>query len=237
MPNSFFQFKQFGIHQDRCGMKVSTDAVLLGAIAGGGAVVSALDIGVGTGVISLMLAQRFSDLEVVGVELDDEAYIQASENAKSSLFSNRITFHHGYFQDFSKNNKAKFDLIVSNPPYFPDHIKTKDLQRNKALHNDSLPFGELVRNVLPLLERNGAFWLILPPRQMQDFQVLCLDHGLFPFHQVRVSDKPASKVIRVIQAFSFDQKEMVSKDLHIKNDDGTYAKVYQELLREFLIIF
>ncbi|MCH7397582.1 methyltransferase [Belliella sp. DSM 107340] len=218
-------------------MKVSTDAVLLGAIAGTGAMVSALDIGVGTGVISLMLAQRFQDIEVVGVELDDEAYIQASENAKSSVFSNRITFHHGYFQDFSKNNTAQFNLIVSNPPYFPDHIKTKDLQRNKALHNDSLPFEELVLSVVPLLERSGEFWLILPPRQMQDFQALCLDHGLFPFHQVRVSDKAASKVIRVIQAFSFEQKGMVSKDLHIKNNDGTYAMGYRKLLKDFLTIF
>ncbi|MCH7412772.1 methyltransferase [Belliella sp. R4-6] len=218
-------------------MKVSTDAVLLGAIAGSGAVVSALDIGVGTGVISLMLAQRFSDLDVVGVELDDEAFIQASENAKSSKFSNRITFHQGYFQDFSKNNTAKFDLIVTNPPYFPDHIKTKDLQRNKALHNDSLPFGELVQGAVPLLERSGAFWLILPPRQMQDFQTLCLDEGLFPFHQVNVRDKAGSKVIRVVQAFSFDQRDMISKDLHIKNDDGTYAMAYRELLKDFLIIF
>ncbi|MFD2033164.1 tRNA1(Val) (adenine(37)-N6)-methyltransferase [Belliella marina] len=218
-------------------MKISTDAVVLGALAGKISPRSILDIGVGTGVISMMLAQRFTDAKIEGVELDSDAYLQACENVYESIFSDRISFHHGLFQDFASVHNSRFDLIVSNPPYFPDHIKAKDLQRNKALHNDSLSFQDLAGGVAQLLEKNGEFWLILPPRQMVDFQELGQGFDLYPFKQINLRDKASSKVIRSIQGFSFGQKVAETKELYIKNEDGSFAKPYQKLLKDFLIIF
>ncbi|MFT5773225.1 MAG: tRNA1Val (adenine37-N6)-methyltransferase, partial [Algoriphagus sp.] len=121
MGNSWFQFQQFRINQDRCAMKISTDAVLLGALAEADEPKHILDIGTGTGVIALMLAQRFSEAKIVAVELDEQAAMQAGENFEHSRFSEQLSISHAAIQDFSVSNK--FDLIVSNPPYFTAHLK------------------------------------------------------------------------------------------------------------------
>ena len=139
-----FRFKQFSVNHDRCAMKVGTDAVLLGSISGSGNPKSILEIGVGTGVVSLMLAQRFPEARITGVEIDREAWEQASENARQSPWKDRIDFVHMSFQDFCLKQGQKYDLIVSNPPFFPNHLKSPDPKRNLALHNDTLSFGELV---------------------------------------------------------------------------------------------
>lgn len=237
MPNTFFKFKQYIINQDRCGMKVSTDAVVLGALAGRKSPRSILDVGMGTGVISLMLAQRFEMANIVGVEIDDDAFGQALENIQESKFAEKVTAVHSDFQTYSENLVQQFDMVISNPPYFPDHIKTKDAQRNKALHNDGLSFTELVTGVNKCLNESGEFWVILPPRQMQDLEEICKSYHLFPFHKVNLKDKQESKVIRVIQGFSYDDESPFENELFIKNPDGSFAENYQKLLRDFLLIF
>src|SRR5690554_2397329 len=168
MPNSYFQFKQFIIHQDNCGMKITTDAVVLGALASHELAGRVLDIGTGTGVIALMLAQRFPESLIQGIEIDQHAFVQAKENVALSPWKDRIKLFPQSFQEFLAVKPEPFDLIVSNPPYFPDHIKSKDHQRNLALHNDALPFQDLVNGVASLLASNGLFWIILPESQMQD---------------------------------------------------------------------
>lgn len=237
MSNTFFKFKQFNINQDRCGMKVSTDAVVLGALAGKKSPLSILDVGMGTGVISLMLAQRFEKVEVIGVEIDEAAFNQALENIQESKFADRVKAVHQDFQTFSETSDQQFDIVISNPPYFPDHIKTKDAQRNKALHNDALSFVELVAGVIKCLNESGEFWVILPPRQMQNLEEICKSHQLFPFHKVNLKDKQESKVIRVIQGFSYGSEFTLENELFIKNPDGSFAKAYQKLLKDFLLIF
>ncbi|MFN3801977.1 tRNA1(Val) (adenine(37)-N6)-methyltransferase [Belliella pelovolcani] len=237
MGNAIFKFKQFEVRQDRCGMKIITDAVVLGARADEVEAKSILDIGSGTGVISLMLAQRFVEASVHAVELDEHACTQSIENVKSSSFSDRVKVHHNSFQDFAHNNATQYDLIVSNPPYFPDHLKSKDLQRNQALHNDKLSFEDLARGVVKLLNQKGSFWVILPPRQMEDFTSICAGMQLFPKFNLKLRDKTASKVIREVQAFTFEQVEVEKQELYIKNSDGTFASNYQKLLKDFLIIF
>ncbi|GAB2624660.1 tRNA1(Val) (adenine(37)-N6)-methyltransferase [Belliella aquatica] len=237
MSNTFFKFKQFNINQDRCGMKVSTDAVVLGALAGRNAYESILDIGTGTAVIALMLAQRFETAKVLGVEIDTEAFGQAVENIKESKFAERVIALNQDFQTYSDKSEQEFDMIISNPPYFPDHIKTKDAQRNKALHNDALSFAELVAGVSKCLKKSGEFWVILPPRQMQDLDNICKSHQLFPFHKVNLKDKQESKIIRVIQGFSYLNESTLEHELFIKNPDGSFADAYQKLLKDFLLIF
>src|SRR5690606_4673105 len=139
MPNTYFKFKQFIIHQGDCGMKVSTDEMVLGAMASHSKAGRILDIGTGTGLIALMLAQRFPTAAVEGIEIDKDAYLQASDNLALSPWKDRVSVVHQSFQEFAKVERKRFDLIVSNPPYFPAHLKSGDLKRNLALHNDALP--------------------------------------------------------------------------------------------------
>ncbi|ERM84848.1 hypothetical protein P872_22575 [Rhodonellum psychrophilum GCM71 = DSM 17998] len=239
MSNTYFKFKQFTIHQDRCAMKVSTDAVVLGALAGTGKEdpKSILEIGVGTGVVSLMLVQRFPECSLLGVELDKDAYLQACENAVSSPWKESVNFHEVSFQEFSREFVGKFDLIVSNPPYFPNHLQTSDDKRNMALHDVGLSFGDLIKGVVKLLSPEGVFWVILPQRQMQDLESIAAFFELFPGAAYHLSDRPGKKILRIIQEFSFQKKERSIQDLLIKDEDGEFSKRYRDLLREFLLIF
>ena len=237
MPNTYFQFKQFIIHQDRCGMKLSTDAVILGALASDEQAERILDIGTGTGVIALMLAQRFTESTMVGIEIDQAAFIQAKENVAVSPWEDRITLAHQSFQEYAATKSACFDLIVSNPPYFPAHIKSKNQQRNLALHNDSLSFEDLINGVAHVLSPEGLFWVILPERQMQDLEQLAVDKGLFPNKKVIVRNHPDAPVLRVVQAFSFSASICSETTLCIRDQDRGYSGIYKELLRDFLLDF
>lgn len=237
MPNTYFQFKQFIIHQDRCGMKLSTDAVILGALASNEQAERILDIGTGTGVIALMLAQRFAQSLVEGIEIDQDAFAQATENVASSPWNDRIQLSHQSFQTYSEKKPRNFDLIISNPPYFPDHIKSKDDQRNLALHNDALPFPDLVSGAATLLSPKGQFWVILPERQMQDLERLAIHQGLFPKHKVVIRNHPNAPVLRVVQAFSFLADTPTETTLYIRDEDRNYSKAYKKLLKDFLLDF
>lgn len=237
MGNSYFQFKQFMVHQDACGMKISTDAVLLGALASHQAAEKVLDIGTGTGVIALMLAQRFPDSQIEAMEIDKEAFVQASNNVALSPWKDRITLFHQSFQEYVSFNPPAFDLIVSNPPYFPDHIKSQDHQRNLALHNDALPFKELVYGVASVLAPKGLFWVILPQRQMQDVEMLAIQQRLYPYKKVVVRNHPASPVLRVVQAFSFLEQTPTETSLYIRDLDSNYSMGYKKILQKFLLNF
>jgi tRNA1Val (adenine37-N6)-methyltransferase len=237
MPNTYFQFKQFIIHQDNCGMKVSTDAVILGASASHEGAEKILDIGTGTGVIALMLAQRFPESIVNGVEIDKDAFVQAKENVALSPWKDRITIFPQSFQEYSAAKSGSFDLIVSNPPYFPDHIKSKDHQRNVALHNDAMPFQDLIDGVASLLSPDGQFWVILPERQMRDLEQLTTQKGLSPCQKVIVRNHPDAPVLRVVQAFSFLKMVLWETTVCIRDQDRNYSGAYKELLKEFLLDF
>lgn len=237
MKNSSFRFKQFAVQQDKCAMKISTDGVLMGAYAGQGNPKKILDVGAGTGVISLMLAQRFPEAMITGIEIDKDASEQATENIRNSPWNNRIRILNQSFQEFCKHHQDKFDLIVSNPPYFPNHLKTEDHQRNLALHNDTLPFGELVTGIKSMMDQEATSWLILPPYQMEETNKIAEVLGLFAFEKLKVQDKPTKNSIRSIQGFSFLRKKLIINNLSIKNEGGDYSKEYSELLKDFLIIF
>lgn len=237
MKNSLFRFKQFAVDQEKCGMKISTDGVLLGAFVGQGNPKKILDVGAGTGVVSLMLAQRFPEAMITGIEIDKNAAEQATENVRASPWSNRIRVLNQSFQEFCKCNPDRFDLIVSNPPYFPNHLKTQDPQRNLALHNDTLPFRELMTGIKRIMEQEASSWLILPPYQMGETTHIAEGLGLFPFEKLNIQDTPSKKFIRVIQGFSFQKKDLITNSLSIKNADGYYTKEYSELLKDFLLIF
>lgn len=235
MANSWFQFQQFRIDQDNCAMKVSTDAVMLGALADAGSPREILDVGTGTGVIALMLAQRFPEAKIQAVEIDPQAAAQALDNFRSSPFSGRLELWKGRFQDFQPSEK--YDLIVSNPPYFPDHLKSSDVQRNMALHTDELSFRDLLGKMIQLLKTDGEFWLILPQRQMQDFQKEAASHGLFLRIKFTLQDKPGKRILREIGSFSRKKTEFKAAAIFIKNEDGTPHESYTALVSGFLLGF
>jgi tRNA1Val (adenine37-N6)-methyltransferase len=237
MPNTYFQFKHFIIHQERCGMKLSTDAVILGALACHESAKQILDIGTGTGAIALMLAQRYPDASIQAVELDRDAYMQATDNVSLSPWKDRIQIIYQSFQIYSTNSPNSLDLVVSNPPYFPDHIKSKDQQRNLALHNDSLSFEDLISGVAHVLSPKGVFWVILPERQMQDLEKLAIHRGLYSRKKVIVRNHPEAPVLRVVQAFSFSATVPSETILCIRDKDREYSANYKELLKDFLLDF
>jgi len=232
-----FRFKRFSIHHDRCAMKVGTDGVLLGALAGDENPENILEIGVGTGVVSLMLAQRFPEAKITGVEIEKEAWIQATENAKQSPWGDRIEFINMPFQEFWINQNKKYDLIVSNPPYFTNHLKSPDPKRNMALHNDGLTFGELAAGVVSLIDTKSEFWVILPPSQMLELEKQFSPYGLKITSKIQVKDNPSKNIIRVIFKFSLFDQTLNVRSLSIKSESGIYSNDYSELLREFLIVF
>jgi len=216
-------------------MKISTDAVMLGTLAASISTGEILDVGTGTGVIALMLAQRFPEAKVQAVEIDSDAAFQALENFRSNTFSDRMEIWKGRFQDFEP--QQNYDLIVSNPPYFPDHLKSSDVQRNMALHTDELSFDDLLGKVIQHLKDDGKFWIILPPRQMQDFQKEAEKHGLFLSIKFTLQDKPGKRIQREICAFSRSQNEVETSAIFIKNEDGTPHESYAGLVSGFLLGF
>ncbi len=235
MANSWFQFQEFRIEQDRCAMKISTDAVLIGALADSENPSKILDIGTGTGVIALMLAQRFPDSRIHAVEMDPAAAGQAWENFERSSFAARMEVWEGKFQEYPSSEK--FNLIVTNPPYFPDHMKSGDAQRNLALHNDGLPFGELMKKVSAILAPDAKFWVILPPRQMLDLEKISRIHGLFPTQKFTVQDKYSKPIIREVVSFEFEEKKISQNRILIKDDSGGIHDSYRKLISGFLLDF
>jgi tRNA1Val (adenine37-N6)-methyltransferase len=216
-------------------MKISTDAVLLGALAEANKPKHMLDIGTGTGVIALMLAQRFPDAYIEAVELDGQAALQARENFEQSRFFEQLYIHHSAIQDFLPTDK--FDLIVSNPPYFTAHLKGQLKERNQALHTDTLPFDVLLSQVLRLLKDSARFWLILPPYESSLFQKLAREKNLFPRRIFSLKDSPNKPINRELVEFSFEEMELQNFNILLKNQDGSPSDSYSKLVSGFLLAF
>ncbi|WP_143959697.1 tRNA1(Val) (adenine(37)-N6)-methyltransferase [Litoribacter populi] len=231
-----FRFKQFTVEQDKCALKVNTDAVLLGALARFDKPLSILEVGTGSGVISLMLAQRSPKAMITGVEIEEGAFEQSKGNFHISPWSDRLEVFHQPFQKFSPI--GKFDLIVSNPPYFENHLQSPKQNRNIALHTKSLSFQELLEGVKANLSPEGRFFVILPERQMEELSRLATSLGLNTFSSIKVYDKPGSQTLRVVKGFAFDDIGKINEDtITIKNANNEYSQEYASLLKDFLLIF
>ncbi len=234
MADSIFHFKQFLIHQDKCAMKVGTDSVLLGSWVDASNTNSILDIGTGTGLIAIMLAQK-SGAFIEAIDLDESACIQAGENGKRSPWANRIQFYHMSLQDFKNSAGKKYDLIVSNPPYFVDASKAPEEARNKARHTDNLSFKELIDGVKDLLKQDGRFCMILPNKEGCDFKELAQEQGLYCNEQVKIKTKKEKPEKRLLMQFEFVQKPMQESELIIQIDDSTYTPSYIEFTKEYYV--
>lgn len=238
MPSTSFAFKQFIINQDKCAMKVGTDAVLLGAWIIPNGSKHILDIGTGTGVISLMLAQK-TDAQIDAIDIDEEAFIQAKQNVSESKFANQINVIHSSFQEYAKSAGKKYNLIVTNPPYFEQSLKSSDEQRSHARHADVLPFEELLDGVLKLLDEKGKFCLILPTLEAVKFRTLAEKKGLNLSKLLRVKsriDKDTDK--RHLMQFEVKPSEFSEQTIAIEQEERhQYTAEYKELTKDYYLNF
>jgi tRNA1Val (adenine37-N6)-methyltransferase len=233
--NNHFQFKQFTIHQENAAMKVGTDGVLLGAWSNTENVHSVLDIGTGTGLIALMLAQR-SEATITAIEIEENAFKDASLNIQNSPWSERMKVVHSSFQEYLKNNSQIFDCVVCNPPYFTNSIKSKTESRTIARHNDELPFEALVEGVSRIINKDGHFSVVLPASVESDFRFLAANVRLFPSRITRVKPKPSKPASRVLMEFRFEAILKVEEELTIESEiHHEYLPGFIELVKDFYL--
>jgi len=237
MPNQTFEFKQFTIKQDRSAMKVGTDAVLLGAWVDCKGAGSILDIGTGTGVIALMLAQK-CNVNIDAIEIDEASYSQAQENILNSKWKDRIKIYHTSLQGFAASLSVKYDLIVSNPPYFIDSSKASGMERTKARHTDMLPFDQFVNAAKNLLSPKGSLCIILPVKESELFRELAEAKGLHLSKLTRVkttADKPEK---RLLMQFAFKPKGFSEDFIVIEKDERhSYTDEYKEMTKDYYLAF
>jgi len=231
-----FRFKEFTVHQDRCAMKIGTDGVLLGSwVPMGDVINSILDVGSGTGVIALMMAQRSSAQVIDAIEIDDSAYEQAVENFEASNWSDRLFCYHASFQEFFQEIDDVYDLIISNPPFFTENYKSLNDVRNMARFEDSLPFEHLFMGVSQLLSEKGKFALIIPSREEDNVLDIAEKVGLFPHMITRVRGNMSSEIIRSLLLFGFDKVTSKEEELIIEKSRHTYTDAYIGLTKEFYL--
>lgn len=231
-----FKFKQFTIHQDRCAMKIGTDGVLLGAW---GAIDhepdSILDIGAGTGVVALMMAQRSKAHVIDALEIDDAAYEQSTENFENSRWSDRLFCYHASLQEFAEEIDDRYDLITCNPPFYSEDYKSKNESRDIARFQDAMPFDHLVACASKLLSTEGKFVTILPFKEESQFIELASKADLHVNNILRVRGNASNGLKRSLMEFSFYENDKVIKELTIETGRHEYTKDYIDLTNEFYL--
>ena len=237
MSEKPFHFKQFTVNQDKTAMKVGTDGVLLGAwVKIHSDVFSVLDIGAGTGLVGLMIAQRSNAELIDAVELDDNAYEQTVENFEASDWGDRLFCYHASIQEFVLEIEDKYDLIISNPPYFNSTYKELSTERAMARHTDSLSYEELLSSTASLLSENGTCAFVIPFLEESKFVKIAEENKLKPIKITRVKGTKETVFKRVLIQFSFSQIEMITEDeLILEEERHVYTSDYKELVQEFYL--
>jgi tRNA1Val (adenine37-N6)-methyltransferase len=236
MASTFFQFKQFVIHHDKATMKVGTDGVLLGAWINLGAAKNILDIGTGSGVIALMLAQRTSsDILIDAVEIEIHNAAQAKENVQQSPWKNKVEVYHAAIQEF--HPQKKYDLIVSNPPYFINSYQPPDEKRTTARHTVVLSFMDLIKAVIKLMSETGRFNVVLPFQEGMAFITLALQNNLHCTRKWRFRSRKEKPVERLLLEFSYQKDHMEENEiiLYLNPSGEAWSEPYKELTRDFYL--
>ena len=232
-----FQFKQFSVNQDQTAMKIGTDGVLLGAwtpIENNPKAI--LDIGTGTGIIALMLAQRSNAEQIDALEIDESAYEQAVENFENSPWGDRLFCFHAGLDEFVDDPEDEYDLIVSNPPFFSEDYRSENEQRDLARFQEAMPFEELVEAADLLLSENGIFSVIIPFNEEDRFIELCAEFELFPIKVTRVKGASNTKIIRSLLAFKrYELAVLTADELVIEISRHEYTPEYISLTKDFYL--
>lgn len=236
-----FTFKQFSVNQDRCAMKIGTDGVLLGAWT---PLINnpfnVLDIGAGTGILSLMLAQRSNAAPnnvgiIDAIEIDEDAYEQCVENFEASPWGDKLFCFHVGLDEFVDEPEDEYDLIISNPPFYTDDYKSDNSSRDLARFEDALPFEELIEAAALLLSDNGIFSVIIPYKEEERFVAMCKILDLFPLKITRVKGTPTSEIKRSLLAFCRMEQTPLIDELIIEISRHNYTPEYIELTKEFYL--
>ncbi|MDR6299433.1 tRNA1(Val) (adenine(37)-N6)-methyltransferase [Mesonia maritima] len=231
-----FHFKEFSIQQDRCAMKIGTDGVLLGAWTSlEGKPNSILDIGAGTGVIALMMAQRSSAELIDAIEIDENAYEQCVENFEESIWNDRLFCYHASLEEFVEEIDETYDVIISNPPFHEENYQTPDTQRNKARFTDSLPTEELLKSSAKLLANNGILAIIIPHQHEEKFLKEAKKHNLFPQQITHIKGNETSPIKRSLLQLGKKKQESKSSTLVLEKERNIYTEEYQALVRDFYL--
>lgn len=232
-----FQFKQFTVEQDRCAMKVGTDSVLLGAwcpIDNNPNTV--LDIGAGTGVLSLMLAQRTNADQIDAVEIDEDAYEQCVSNYENSPWSDRLFCYHAALDELVEDPEDEYDIIISNPPFYSEDFKTDNSQRDLARFQDAMPFEDLIEAADLLLSENGVFAVIIPFKEEERFLNLCADVELYPVKATHVRGSQTTPIVRTLLAFKrYELSVLVADELVLEINRHEYTDEYINLTKDFYL--
>ena len=231
-----FQFKQFSVNQDKCAMKIGTDGVLLGAWT---PLINnpynVLDIGAGTGILSLMLAQRSNAAQIDAIEIDEDAYEQCVENFEASPWGDTLFCFHAGLDEFVDEPEDEYDLFISNPPFYTDDYKSDNTSRDLARFEDALPFEELIEAAALLLSDNGIFSVIIPYKEEERFIAMCKELDLFPLKITRVKGTPTSEIKRSLLAFCRIEQTPLIDELVIEISRHNYTSEYIELTKDFYL--
>lgn len=235
--NNYFQFKQFTIIHEKSAMKVGTDSVLLGAWANPGNANTILDIGSGTGILSLMMAQR-TDAAITAIEIDKDAIKEAEYNSRQSKWAGRIKLVHLPFQEFAESCPDKFDFIISNPPFFANGINNGNFERAAARHQNVLSFEDIVSHSKKLLNQKGRIALILPVNEGNQFNIIAQDNGLFLSRITKVKPNCIKPARRYLIEFSKQNLLLVETELTIEYEKHhDYTLEFRELTKDYYLKF
>ncbi len=236
MSNTWFRFREFLIRQDRSAMKVGTDGVLLGAWADCSHCATAMDVGTGTGLIALMIAQRNPEIRITAIEIDEAAASQAQENIIASPWADRINVVRGDFMEYSPDSGLTFDLIVCNPPFFTRSLKNPDTLRATARHDEGLPLALLIGKACSLLSAEGSIALILPADRADEVLGVAIKNGLYLNRRLHVRGNPGAPVKRVLLQWGRTEGiEDVSELIIETGVRGVYTEDYRRLTEEFYL--
>ncbi|MEP5339203.1 MAG: methyltransferase [Algibacter sp.] len=238
MSKKPFIFKQFAVSQDRSAMKIGTDGVLLGAwVSVENNPFAILDIGAGTGIIGLMVAQRCHAEIIDAVEIDDDAYEQCVDNFERSPWGDRLFCYHASLDEFVDEVDDRYELIISNPPFYSEDYKTDNKQRDIARFQDALPFNHLTESASKLLTEDGKFAVIIPFKEETNFIELASKVKLFPNKILRVKGNPDSEIKRSLLEFSFQEtsSKINIDELIIETDRHQYTQDYINLTKDFYL--
>ena len=216
-------------------MKVGTDAVLLGSWVNPSIAKNILDVGTGSGVVALMLAQK-SNAKIDAIEIDENSYLQAKENFENSKWSDRLKSINESLQSYQKKTDKKYDLIVSNPPYFVNSLKSNIEQKNIARHNINLTFEELIFCSAQLLSNSGSLYLIIPSNEAQNIINISEKNKLYCTEKLDIKPKESSDPKRSILKFETVQKKLICHFLTIEHSERhDYTEEYKELTKDFYL--
>ncbi len=240
MANSFFQFKQFTIQQEHCAMKVTTDACLFGAWCASivqlqlSTINRLLDIGTGTGLLSLMIAQKNNNIKIDAVEIDEQAATQAASNFQASTWKDKLNVHYSSIQKFNSQNKL-YDFIICNPPFFNNDLKSDNTKRNLALHSEALSLEELFFLIQKNITENGKFAILLPYHRTDYFEELVTKENFYIEEKISVKQTPHHPYFRTMILFSKQSTISKQKEIIIKDEFNDYSKEFTELLKDYYL--